>query len=139
MIEPKKFDSVECSSSSWKGSVLKVDLKYPKGLRVLHNDYPLAPDKIESKKEMPNYQLKIADFYNIPIGNVTKLVPNFFDKGNYVLDYENLRLYLRLGLKLKNISCIRIQSITRLKPYAEFNTQKSIEAERNDDEDGRSL
>ena len=99
----------------------------------------MSPDKIESKKEMPNYQLKIADFYNIPIGNVTKLVPNFFDKGNYVLHYENLRLYLRLGLKLKNISCIRIQSITRLKPYAKFNTQKSIEAERNDDEDGRSL
>ena len=26
-------------------------------------------------------QLKIADLYNIPIGNVEKLVPNFFDKG----------------------------------------------------------
>ena len=50
---------------------------------------------------MPNYQLKIADIYNIPIGTVTKLVPNFFDKENYVLHYENLQLYLRLGLKPK--------------------------------------
>ena len=30
----------------------KVDLEYPKELRELHNDYHLAPDKIESKREM---------------------------------------------------------------------------------------
>ena len=32
-------------------------------------------------------QLMIADFYNIPISNITKLVPNFIDKENYVLHY----------------------------------------------------
>ena len=46
------------------------------------------------------YQLNIADLYNIPIGNVKKLVPNLFDKEQYVIHYENLQLYLRLGLKL---------------------------------------
>ena len=41
----------------------------------------LAPDKIEIKREMlSGYQLKIADLYNIPIGNAQKSVPNFFDK-----------------------------------------------------------
>ena len=60
---------------------------------------------------MPNNHLKIADFYNIPIDNIKKLVPNFSDKQKYVLHYENLEFYLRLGLKLK-ISCIRIQSVT---------------------------
>ena len=51
---------------------------------------------------LSEYQLKIADLYNIPIGNVKKkLVPNFFDKKNYVLHCENFQLYLRLGLKLK--------------------------------------
>ena len=50
---------------------------------------------------LSEYQLKIDDLYNIPIGNVKKLVPNFFDKEKkYVTDYENLKLYLRLGLKL---------------------------------------
>ena len=49
---------------------------------------------------LPEYQLKIADLYNIPIANVNKLVPNFFDKEKYVLHYENLQLYLRPGLKL---------------------------------------
>ena len=46
------------------------------------------------------YQLKIADFYSIPIGNVRKLLPNFFNREKFVLHYENLQLYLRLGLRL---------------------------------------
>ena len=37
---------------------------------------------------------------------------NRFDKEKYVLHYENLQPYLRLGLKLKNTLYIRIQSIT---------------------------
>ena len=89
-------------SNSSKGCVLDVDLEYPKELRELHNDYPLAPDKIEINREMSSeYQLKIDDLYNIPIGNIKKLVSNFFDKEKYLIHYENLKLYLRLGLKLK--------------------------------------
>ena len=49
----------------------------------------MAADKIEIKREMLlNYQIKIADFYNIPIGNVKRL-PNFFDKENNVRHYNN--------------------------------------------------
>ena len=81
---------------------LEVDFKYPKELRELDNDYSLAPDKIEIKREMlSQYQLKIADLYNIPIGKDKKFVPNFYDREKYVIHYENLQLYLRLGLKLK--------------------------------------
>ena len=58
---------------------------------------------------LSEYQLKIIDLYNIPIGNGKKLVPNLFDKKKYLLLYEKLQLYLRLGLKLlKNASHIRI-------------------------------
>ena len=47
----------------------------------MHNDFPLPPDKIEINKEMlPNYQLRIVSFYNIPIGSVKKLVPKYIDK-----------------------------------------------------------
>ena len=52
----------------------------------MHYFHPLVPDKIEIKRKMfSNYQLKIANFYNIPISTVRKLVPNFFDKEKYVL------------------------------------------------------
>ena len=40
---------------------------------------------------------------NISIGTAKKLVHNYFDKEKYVLHYENLQLYLRLGLKLKKL------------------------------------
>ena len=46
----------------------------------------MTSDKIEIKKSS-YYQLKISDFYDIPIGNVKKLLPNFFDKDKYVLHY----------------------------------------------------
>ena len=57
--DPKKFDLNKYTSNSSKGCVLKVDLEYPKELQELHNDYPLAPDKIEIKREMSDYQLQI--------------------------------------------------------------------------------
>ena len=44
---------------------------------------PLAPDKIEIKREiLSEYQLKIADLYNIPIGNAQNSAPNFLIKKN---------------------------------------------------------
>ena len=140
-IVPKEFDLNKHTSNSSKGCALEVDLEYPKELRELHNDYSLAPDRIEIKREMlSDYQLKIADLYNIPIGNVKKLVSDFFDKEKYVIHYENLQLYLRLGLKLKKV--YRVSEFNQsqwLKQYVEFNTQKRIEAQKNGDKDGKAL
>ena len=108
-IDPKEFDLNKDTSNSLKECVLEFDLEYPKELCKLHNDYPLAADKIEIKREMlSEHQLKIADLYNIPTSNVKKLVPNLFDTEKYVIHYENLKLCLRLGLKLKNTSRIRV-------------------------------
>ena len=87
----KEFDLNKYASNNLKGCVLKVDLEYPKELQELHNDYPLALDKIEIKRKiLSKYQLMIADLYNIPIVNARKLVPNLFDKEKYVLHYEIL-------------------------------------------------
>ena len=63
---------------------------------------------------LSDYKLKIANLCNIPIVNVKKLVPNFFDNEKYVIHYENLQHYLRLGLKLKE-NTSRIQSIAMVK------------------------
>ena len=81
-IDPNEFDLNKYTSNSLKECVLEVDFEYPKELHKLYNDYTLAPDKIEIKREMLcQYQLKIADLYNIPIGSVKKLLPKFIDKG----------------------------------------------------------
>ena len=45
---------------------LKVDLEYPKELYELHNNYPLAPDEIQTKKEiLSDYQIKILEFLSV--------------------------------------------------------------------------
>ena len=41
---------------------------------------------------LSEYQLKTADLYNIPIGNVKKIVPNLLDKEKYVIQCEHLQL-----------------------------------------------
>ena len=44
--DPKEFELNKYTSNSSKGCVLEADLEYPKEFRKLHNDHPLAPDKI---------------------------------------------------------------------------------------------
>ena len=51
-IDPKEFDSNKYTSNSSKVCVQEVDLEYPEELRQLRNDYSLAPDKIDIKREM---------------------------------------------------------------------------------------
>ena len=67
----------------WKhlSCFLEVDLEYHEDLRDLHNDYPLAPERIR-------------------IRNVEKRIPNLNNKTNYVVHYENLKFYESQGLKI---------------------------------------
>ena len=93
---------MKIKSNSSTGYVLEVDLKYPKNLYYEHNDYPLAPEKINIQKEwLSDYCLEIANEHNITVGSVKKLVPNLMDKNNDVIHYRNLQQCLELGLKLK--------------------------------------
>ena len=79
--EIKSFNLHSIPENSSVGYILKVDLEYPKELHNLHNDYPLAPEKIEISYDLlSNYCKGIADCYGIKVGGVKKLVPNLGDK-----------------------------------------------------------
>ena len=83
------------------GYILEVDIKYPKELHKLHNDYPLAPEKLAVSNDMlSNYCKSIPDKYEINVGDIKKLIPNLGNKTKYVLHYKHLQLYLSLGMKL---------------------------------------
>ena len=64
--------------------ILEADLEYPISLHDWHNDYPLAPEQIK-------------------IIQVDKLIPNLWNKKEYVIHYENLKQYESLGLNIKKI------------------------------------
>ena len=52
-------------------------------------------------------------------------ISNFPDQENYVIHYEKLNLYLRLGLKLKKVHhVLKFNQSQWLKQYVEFNSKK---------------
>ena len=68
-------------NSSSTGYILEVDLEYLQELHDIHNDYPLAPEKINIPKEwLFDYCLKITNGHNITTETVKKLVPNLINK-----------------------------------------------------------
>jgi len=82
------------------GYTFSVDLHYPKKLHDLHNNYPLAPENKTIRKEWLN------DWHQVDYNEskIEKLITNFYDKKDYVVNYRILKLYLQLGLKITKIN-----------------------------------
>ena len=73
-----KFDVMSINEKSPIGYFLEVDLEYSDKLHELHNDYPLAPEKLAVSSDMlSNYCKKIADKYEIKVGDVKKINSKF--------------------------------------------------------------
>ena len=135
--EIDKFNVFKINKDSEKGYILEVDLEYPKKLHNLHNDYPLAAEKITVEKNMlSNYCKTISDKYGISTGLVNKLIPTLSKKEKYVLHYQNLQLYLNLGLKLTKIHrVLKFNQSPWLKQYIDFNTIKRTNAKNDFEKD----
>ena len=99
----------------WKhlSCILEVDSEYPEDLHNSHNDYPLAPERVK-------------------IENVEKLNPNLNNKTNYVVHYENLKLYESLGLKITKVHRgIKCEESAWLEEYIDLNSKLRIEVKQS--------
>ena len=83
-----RFDVNSINEKSEIGYFLEVDLEYPDELHELHNDYPLAPEKLVVTNIVSKYYKEIADEFDIKVGDVKKLIPNLGNKTKYVLHYK---------------------------------------------------
>ena len=121
-----KIDLAKYKEDSEKGFIAEVDLEYPEELHDLHNDYPLAPEKVKVTEDMlSDYCKKIVKKYGISTGLVSKLIPTLGKKEKYVLHYRNLKLYTELGLKVTKIHrVLEFNQSLWLKQYIDFNTEK---------------
>ena len=121
-----EFDVNSINEKGDRGYFLEVDLKYPDGLHELHNDYPLAPEKLAVTNDiLSKYCKEIADKYDIKVGDVKKLIPNLGNKSKYVGHYSNLPLHLSLGIKLIKIHrVLKFKHYDWMKKYIDLNTEK---------------
>ena len=100
MTDPK-----EQERHSSCGYIFEVDLEYPTELWQQHNDYPLAPEKIN-------------------INGVEKLICHFKPRKNYVVHYRNLRQYLEMGMILTAVhKGISFNQSPWMEPYIRKNTE----------------
>ena len=125
----KNLDGFDVGSICEKGKIgyiLEVDLELLEKLHLLHNDYSLVPEKHQiSYDKLSDYCKKIADGYEIKVGEVKKLISNLGSKPNYVVYYRNLQLYLSLGNKLTKIHrVVKVKHCNWMKIYINFNTEK---------------
>ena len=87
------------------GSLLEVDVKYPKELHDLHNNIPFMCSKMK-------------------VNGVEKLIPNLYDKKKYVIHIRALKQALDHGLVLEKIHrCIRFRQSPWMKEYIDFNAR----------------
>ena len=99
----------------WKhlSCFLAIDQEYPEQLHDLHNDYPLAQERVT-------------------IRNVEKLIPSLNNKTNYVVHYEHLKLYENLALEITMIHRgIKFEEIAWLEEYINLNTKLRIKAKQS--------
>ena len=88
-----------------KGYIFEVDLEYPTELWKKHNDYPLAPERLN-------------------IDGVEKLICHFKPRKNYVVHFANLRQYLEMGMILTAVHRgISFNQSPWMEPYIRKNTE----------------
>ena len=120
------------------GYIVEVDFSYPDSLHDLHSDFPLVPTK-DAIDEcwLSEYQSSLlADMQIKKPPQVRKLIQTLFDKQNYTLHYQTLKLYVELGLVVTKLH--RVLSFKQQKwlaPYVQLNTEKRKQAKNKFEED----
>lgn len=105
--EVAQLDILSIADDAEFGFILEVDLLYPDCLHAIHNDYPFCAEKF-----VP------------PSGKTSKLIPNLYDKYEYVIHYVHLKTCLRNGLILGKVHrVLTFRQKAFLKEYINLNTE----------------
>ena len=124
-VMPTEEEIMNKKENAKNGWILEVDLEYPAELHKEHNSYPLAPEKKVVKKEnMSDYQKNLIKELDLKPPDSKKLLLTLEDKNDYVVHYENLKFYLKQGMKLKRVKrVLEFEQECWMEPYIRMNTE----------------
>ena len=120
------------------GYIVECDLDYPKELHDKHNDFPLAPERLQVNVTMLNEnQITIRKAYSMPKNvDSIKLIPNLMNKTHYLCHYRNLMFYIQHGMILKKIHrVIQFHQDKWLATYIETNQNLRAKASNEFEKD----
>jgi hypothetical protein len=114
--EINKIDWENIDLMSSTGYFVEVTLEYPEEIREKTSSFPLCPEnrKITYNMLSPYQKNVLEQIYGKKSYNEKKLTCTFFDREKIVLHALHLQLYIKLGMKIKNIH--RVISFTQ-KPF----------------------
>ena len=103
------------------GYILQVDLEYPERLHDLHNDLPLAPEKVFiDDSHMSDFQMGVRDGKR---SKTRKLIPHLMAREKYVVHYAALQYYMKKGMVVtKTHRILKFTQTNWLKGYIDMNT-----------------
>ena len=125
-----KIDWANLSSESNTGYILQVDIEYPDFLHKDHESLPICPEHKDINYHDLSEYSKLA--YEKIYGSSSKvfhhkskkLTVSFETKYSYVIHYNNLKEYMKLGLKLLKIHrVISFEQRPFMRPYVDKCTQ----------------
>ena len=138
--EYKNIDWLNIKTNKNVGYIIECDLEYDESLHDYHNDFPLCPEKGKVDYcELGEFQKSVLEklkIFNHKRVSTEKLLLTLKNKQNYILHFKNLKLYLKLGLrliKIHRVLCFEQSSF--IKPYIDINTKLRTEAETEFEKD----
>jgi hypothetical protein len=118
------------------GMFVECDLEYPEELHNLHNDLPLAPERIELGYADASPTSHEAFTSKVPTKKSEKLCGHFRPRKNYVVHARVLQFYVSHGMKLTKIHrAIKCLQSTFLKPWIDMNSAKRALASNDFEKD----
>ena len=111
---------------------MECDITYPKELHDLHNDYPLAPERmiIDDKFKMSTYRWtiikKFEKEHNVKINKskVPKLASTLTNKSGYVVHAKLFMYYAHLGLEINVTKILSFKAKHWIRDFINFNIEK---------------
>jgi len=129
---------LKTKADSPRGYFLNINAHFPANTHEYLSDLPPAVENIAVKRNWlsPHNQDLVKDLDGGRFSETNKLVPHLGKREDYVIHYQELQYYVKLGMVVDEVTEIMSFKQTNwLAPYIDFNTKLRQKAENDFEKD----